>query len=464
MAVTLEPQVRIGKLAIGALGALALALGTLQAVVEPSLPLLQHDLGIGPAEGSLIFITLLITGAVVAPIAGKLGDRYGGKRVLIVLMTAVSAGGLISGLAPNLPVLLLGQVLQGAMVGALPLSFILVRKHLPPGRTQVAVGIVSGLFTGGGLVGMLIAGPVAQNLSRHWMFAIPTITIIAATLIVARAMPDDPPAGDASNIDWPGVVLLSASLITLVLGVSAVTGGSLPPLAIVAVTAVVAALAAGWVAVERRAAAPMVDLRMLAAPAIWTACVVTLLMSLGFGMAVYLVPQLLSVSADGYGFGADSTRIGLFLVPATIAGVVAGTIAGLAARRFGPRAVITAGTLVTATALLALASLHDAAWQLVVARALIGFAVSVSLVALLAATATAVSTKDTGIATSLLVVTRVVGVALGAQIAGAILGAGTDPVTDLPTEPAFTTGFVIAGLTTVLALLIVRVMKKGTQS
>jgi MFS family permease len=464
MAVTLDPQIRIGKPAIGALGALALALGTLQAVVEPSLPLLQHDLGIGPAEGSLIFITLLITGAVVAPIAGKLGDRYGGKRVLIALMTAVSAGGLLSGLAPNLPVLLLGQVLQGAMVGALPLSFILVRKHLPPGRTQVAVGVVSGLFTGGGLVGMLVAGPIAEGLSRHWMFAIPTIAIIAATLVVARAMPDDPPAETDAAIDWPGAVLLSATLIALMLGVSAVAGGGLHPLAIAAVTAGVAALAAGWVAVERRAPAPMVDLRMLTAPAIWSASVVTLLMSLGFGMAVYLVPQFLSVSADGYGLGADPTEIGLFLVPATVAGVVAGTIAGIAARRFGPRTVITAGTVVAAAALIALASLHDAAWQLVAARALIGFAVSVSLVALLAATATSVSTKDTGIATSLLVVTRVVGVALGAQIGGAILDAGTDPVSGLPTEPAFTTGFVIAGVTTALSLLVVRIMKKGNQS
>jgi MFS family permease len=144
--------------------------------------------------------------------------------------------------------------------------------------------------------------------------------------------------------------------------------------------------------------------------------------------------------------------------------VVAGTIAGIAARRFGPRTVITAGTVVAAAALIALASLHDAAWQLVAARALIGFAVSVSLVALLAATATSVSTKDTGIATSLLVVTRVVGVALGAQIGGAILDAGTDPVSGLPTEPAFTTGFVIAGVTTALSLLVVRIMKKGNQS
>lgn len=464
MAVTVDSPVRIGKLAIGALGTLALALGTLQAVVEPSLPLLQSDLGIGPAEGSLIFITLLITGAVVAPIAGKLGDRYGGKRVLVVLMAVVSAGGLLSSLAPNLPVLLLGQVLQGAMVGALPLSFILVRKHLPPGQTQVAVGIVSGLFTGGSLVGMLIAGPIAEGLSRHWMFAIPTFAIIATTLIVSRLMPDDPPTESGSRIDWLGVILLSCTLVALVLGFMAVTGGGLPPLAIGAVTVAVAALAAGWVAVERRVSSPMVDLRMLATPAMWSSCLVTLFMSLGLGMTIYLVPQLLSVQAEDYGFGASSSDIGLFLVPATIAGVVAGTIAGIASRRFGPRAVITAGTLVTAATLIFLASQHDAIWHVVVARALIGFAASVIAVALLASTATAVAAKDTGIATSLLVVTRVVGVALGAQLGGVILDAGTDRATDLPAESAFTTGFVTAGVIAALSLLIVRAMKKGTQA
>ena len=125
--------VRVGRLSIGALGVLALALGTLQSVVEPALPLLQRELGVSPAEGALVGNALLITGAVVAPVAGKLGDRYGGKRVLVRLMAVVAAGGLLAGLAPNLPVLLLGQILQGVMVGALPLSFILVRKHLPTG-------------------------------------------------------------------------------------------------------------------------------------------------------------------------------------------------------------------------------------------------------------------------------------------------------------------------------------------
>nr|WP_042179477.1 MFS transporter [Kibdelosporangium sp. MJ126-NF4]CEL13843.1 FIG01136299: hypothetical protein [Kibdelosporangium sp. MJ126-NF4]CTQ88211.1 FIG01136299: hypothetical protein [Kibdelosporangium sp. MJ126-NF4] len=464
MSEALVAPARIGRLAIGALGFLALALGALQSVVEPSLPLLQRELGIGPAEGALITITLLITGAVVAPIAGKLGDRYGGKRVLVVLMTVVSAGGLFSSLAPNLPVLLLGQVLQGAMVGALPLSFILVRKHLPPGQTLVAVGFVSGLFTGGGLVGTLIAGPVAEGLSRHWMFALPTIAIIATTALVTRLMPHDPPIRSAARIDWPGVVLLSGTLLALMLGIRAVTSGDLPPLAIAAITVVVAALATGWVAVERRATSPMVDLRMLATPAMWSSCVLTFLTTVSSGMALFLVPQLFGVSADGHGFGASTTDIGLFLMPGAIAGVVSGTVGGIAARRFGSRAVVIMGTVVAAATLIALASWHDAAWQLVVAKVLIAFASSVGTTALLASTATAVDSKDTGIATSLLVVTRVVGIALGAQVAGAILAAGADPVSGRPAEAAFATGFAVAGVVAALSLLVVRVMKKGTQA
>ncbi|MCX5257271.1 MFS transporter [Streptomyces canus] len=457
--------VRIGRLSIGALGILALALGALQSVVEPALPLLQRELGVSPAEGALVANALLVTGAVVTPVAGKLGDRYGGKRVLVRLMAVVSAGGLLAGLAPNLPVLLLGQVLQGVMVGALPLSFILVRKHLPTGQSQVAIGLVVALFTGGGMVGTSTAGPIAEGLSWHWMFVLPALAIIAATLVVARFMPHDPPIPSDSRIDWPGVVLLSGTLLALMLGLVTVTrDGGLPPLAVGALAAVVAALAAGWVAVERRAASPMVDLRMLAQPAMWNAGVLTLVITISLGMVLFLLPQLFAISADGYGFGADTTDIGLFLLPGALAGAVSDSVGGIAARRFGPRAVVLVGTVVTAATMIALASLHTAAWQLVLAKVLTAFAAGVGTTALLAGTATAVATRDIGIATSLLVVTRVIGVALGVQIGGAILDAGAHPVTGLPSETAFFTGFVTAGLVAALSLLVVRTTKKGTQA
>ncbi|MFE9890247.1 MFS transporter [Streptomyces scopuliridis] len=464
MTATPASPVRIGKAAVGALGMLAVATGALESVVTPTLPLLQRELDMSPAEGALLSIMLLITGALVTPVAGKFGDRYGGKRVLIRLMVVVSAGGLVSSLAPNLPVLLLGQVLQGAMVGALPLSFILVREHLPAGESKVAIGVVSGLFVGGGMAGTLSAGPVAEGLSRHWMFALPTIAVTGATMLVNRLMPRDPPGrSDDTGVDWPGLVLLSGTLVTLMLALALAPDIGSQPLVLGALIVVLAAFVTGWIAVERRAASPMVDLRMLARPAVWKSCVLTFVICVGTSVAVYLVPQLFAVSADGYGFGAGATEIGFFLLPGAVAASLAGPISGVGARRFGSRAVVTTGIVIMAAALIALAAVHTEVWHLIIGKMMIALANGLCVTAMVTSTATSVDQSDTGIATSLVLVTRVIGFAVGVQVSGAILTAGTPSGSDVPAESAFVTGFVIAGAVTALSLLVARTMSKGVK-
>ncbi|MER6691158.1 MFS transporter [Streptomyces minutiscleroticus] len=465
MTATLASPARVGKAAVGALGLLAVATGALESVVTPTLPLLQRELDMSPAEGALLSIVLLITGALVTPVAGRLGDRYGGKRVLIRLMAVVSAGGLVSALAPNLPVLLLGQVLQGAMVGALPLSFVLVRAHLPAGESKVAIGVVSGLFVGGGMAGTLSAGPVAEGLSRHWMFALPALAVIGSTLLVNRLMPHDPPGrpDDDAGVDWPGLVLLSGTLVTLMLVLALAPDIGSRPLVLGALVVVLAAFVTGWAAVERRAASPMVDLRMLARPTVWKSCVLTFVICVGTSVAVYLVPQLFAVSADGYGFGAGATEIGFFLLPGAVAASLAGPISGLGARRLGSRAVLTAGIVLLAAALLALAAVHTEVWHLVVGKAMISLANGLCVTAMVAGTATSVDRSDTGIATGLVLVTRVLGYAVGVQVSGAILTAGTPSGSDVPAESAFVTGFVVAGAVTALSLLVTRTMSKGVK-
>ncbi|MGF0177149.1 MFS transporter [Streptomyces sp. Marseille-Q5077] len=467
MTATLAPPVRIGRAAVGALGMLAVATGALESVVTPTLPLLQRELDMSPAEGALLSIVLLITGALITPVAGKLGDRYGGKRILIRLMAVVSAGGLVSALAPNLPVLLLGQVLQGAMVGALPLSFILVREHLPAGESKVAIGVVSGLFVGGGMTGTLSAGPVAEGLSRHWMFALPTIAVIGATLLVNRLMPHDLPGrsgrSGAAGVDWPGLVLLSGTLVTLMLVLALAPDIASQPLVLGALLVVLAAFVTGWTAVERRAAEPMVDLRMLARPAVWKSCVLTFVICVGTAMPVYLVPQLFAVPSDEYGFGAGATEIGFYLLPGAVAASLAGPLGGIGARRFGSRAVVTAGIVIMAAGLIALAAVHTEVWHLVIGKMMIALANGLCVTALMTSTATTVEQSDTGIATSLVLVTRVLGYAVGVQVSGAILTAGTPSGSDVPAESAFVTGFVIAGAVTALCLLVVRTMSKGVK-
>ncbi|WP_225827440.1 MFS transporter [Streptomyces naphthomycinicus] len=462
MTATPAPPLRVGKAAVWALGMLAVATGALESVVTPTLPLLQRELHMSPAEGALLSVMLLITGALVTPVAGKFGDRYGGKRVLIRLMAVVCAGGLVSALAPNLPVLLLGQVLQGAMVGALPLSFIVVRKHLPAGESKVAIGVVSGLFVGGGMAGTLSAGPVAEELSRHWMFALPTIAVIGSTMLVNRLMPHDPPGrSDDARVDWPGLALLSGTLVTLMLVLALAPDMASRPFVLGALVLVLAAFVTGWTAVERRAASPMVDLRMLARPAVWKSCVLTFVICVGTSVAVYLVPQLFAVPADAYGFGADATEIGFFLLPGAVAASLAGPVGGIGARRFGSRAVVGAGAVVMVAALIALAAVHTEIWHLVIGKAMIALANGLCVTAMVTSTATSVEQSDTGIATSLVLVTRVVGYAVGAQVSGAFLTAATPSGSDVPAESAFVTGFVAAAAVTALSLLVTRTMSKG---
>ncbi|MFC4470807.1 MFS transporter [Streptomyces xiangluensis] len=464
MTTTLAPPVRMGKAAVWALGLLAISTGALESVVAPTLPLLQRELDISPSTGALLNVVLAITGTLVTPLAGKLGDRYGGKRVLIRLMAVVSVGGLVSAMAPNLPVLLLGQVLQGAMIGALPLSFIVVRKHLPAGESKVAIGLVSGMFVGGSMVGLLAAGPVAEALSRHWMFAVPTFAVIGFTLLVNRLMPADQPGrSDDAGIDWPGMLLLSGILVTLMLSLAVAPDAGSQPLVLVALLGLLTAFVAGWIAVERRAAAPLIDLSMLARPVIWKSCVLTFVICLGTATGVFLVPQLLDVSGDGYGFGASATEIGFILLPGAVAGTLAGPAGGLGERRFGSRAVATAAVVIMATAMLALSVAHTEVWHIVVGKALIALANGLCVTAMVTSIVSSVDESDTGIATSLILVTRVLGSAVGGMLGGVLLTAGTPSGSDDPAESAFATGFLIAGVVAVLSLLVVRAMSKGAK-
>ncbi|MEV0311199.1 MFS transporter [Nonomuraea fuscirosea] len=457
------PPVGIGKAAVGALCLLAIATGALESVLTPTLPLLQRELALSPAQGALLSTALLISGALLLPVSGTLGDRYGGRRVMTRLMIVVLAGGLVSSLAPNLPVLLAGQILQGAMVGALPLSFILVRKHLPPGSAHTAIGVVSGMFVGGNLVGSMIAGPIAEGLSRHWMFAIPTLAIAVGTVLVHRLIPDDPPARSDARIDWPGLVLLSGALLTLMLVLPMVPEAGGRPLEFGALLLLLAGLVIGWIRVERRSAAPMVDLRLLARPGMWSSYAITFAVCLGTAASMYLVPQLFAVPTDAYGFGASASDMGLYLLPSAVAAAVSGPIAGFAARRFGARTAVAAGIAGTVATLAALALLHGEVWHLVIGKVLISLASGICVTAVVVKTATTGDGGDTGTATSLILVTRVIGFTAGAQLGGILLTAMTPSGANIPDESAFIIGFGIASAVTALALLAVRTLNRGEE-
>lgn len=146
-----------------------------------------------------------------------------------------------------------------------------------------------------------------------------------------------------------------------------------------------------------------------------------------------------------------------------MAASLAGPIGGIGARRLGSRAVVTAGIVIMVAALIALAAIHTEVWHLVIGKMMIALANGLCVTAMVTSTATSVDQGDTGIATSLVLVTRVIGFAVGVQVSGALLTAATPSGSDVPAESAFVTGFLIAGAVTALSLFVARTMSKGVK-
>ncbi|MDX8029045.1 MFS transporter [Lentzea sp. BCCO 10_0856] len=421
-------MLRSSRPAMAVLAALAVTIGALESIPFPALPLLQRELGLDPAQAALLSTTLIITSAITMPIVAKIADDRGGRRTLLVLTWCIVVGAVLSAFATTFPVILLGQFLQGLGGGILPVSFVVARE-LFTDSTPVAVGWLTGLFTVGTGLGVLASGPLADALSRQWMFLLPALIVSAVAMIAPFVLPGRTQVRTA-RLDWPGGVLLALTLTTLMLTLF------LGALVLLAQTL---ALGTGWVLVERRAAHPMVDPRILRTRGVWTASITAGALGASYSATYFLVPQLLSTPR----FGATATDISLYLFPTVLVAVVVGPVSGLLVRRAGARAVVLAGLALTALGTLFISVWHNEPWQIVVSMLVtLGLGVGAASTATYTSVIASVGEQDTGVAAATCGIARAVGAALGVQVAAALL-TGTG---------AFEVGFLVAAVVVLLPL------------
>ena len=102
----------------------------------------------------------------------------------MIVLALLSAGTLVSALSTSLPLMLVGRVVQGAAGGIFPLAFGIIRDELPPDRVAARIGLMSALLGVGGGAGVVLAGPIVDHLSFHYLFWLPLIPIVGVTVSV----------------------------------------------------------------------------------------------------------------------------------------------------------------------------------------------------------------------------------------------------------------------------------------
>ena len=153
-----------------------LAIAVPRSLVAPALRTIQTDLHTTTTAVAWVFTGYLLSASVATPIVGRLGDMFGKKRMLVVTLAIVAVGTLVAALATSIGVLILGRVIQGAGGAIFPLSFAIIRDEFPRERVPTGIALISAILGVGGGLGIVLAGPITQHLSYHWLFWLPLVS------------------------------------------------------------------------------------------------------------------------------------------------------------------------------------------------------------------------------------------------------------------------------------------------
>ncbi|TAK70257.1 MAG: MFS transporter [Actinomycetota bacterium] len=442
-----DPSVRLVLLVV-VLSALGYSL--LQSLVMPVLPTLQAELGTTTTGVSWLMTAYLLAAAVATPVLGKLGDIHGKKGYLLVSLGALCAGSVVAALAPNLTIMIIGRGIQGLGGAVFPLCYGIMRDEFPPQRVAGSIGIVSALLGVGSGVGLLVAGPVVSTLGYHWLFWLPALVIAVVIVIAARVVPTGPRHG-YGRVSWASAVLLSAWLVTLLLGISqGPTLGWTSP-ATVSLFAATAVFFLGWIRTELRSAHPLVSITMMRLPIVARTNLTALVFGAGMMAPNILLLQYVQLPVSSGGYGAGILGAGLFILPSAVGMLIAGALAGPLASRFGSRnLLVTAGILSVVGELLVLVWLREPA-ALSLSSAIVGAGTGLAFGSLSNLVIAAVPRDQTSVAAGMNTNIRVIGSAVGTSVIAAILTAGTVGAAGLPPVSAFVVGAAVITLLFVAA-------------
>lgn len=389
-------------------------------VIAVALPAIGRDLDADGAELQWIVDSFVLVFAALLVAAGVLGDRRGRRDAFLAGLVLFAAGSLWCALAPGVPSMLAGRVLQAvgpALV--LPASLAIVTMSYPdPLARARAVGIWA-VGSGIGLaLGPLAGGLLVDGLGWRWIFGVNVPICLGLALLALRSVPRDRPERPAHPFDGAAAVALTAGLALLVFAV--IEGRSLgwgsPP--IVGALAASAVLGAAFVRREGRHPAPLVDLALLRQRPFLAANVAgAILFGTLTASSIYVSVFLQQVQ------GHSALEAGLCLLPQGVLVAMFGPVAGRVTGRRGPRLPILAGLALCCVSYVAFAGVgaDTPIWQISAIFALLGVVGGIGLPPMTVTAMSAAPAEQVGMASAVHAAGRQLGQTLGVAILGTVI-------------------------------------------
>jgi MFS family permease len=434
-----------------------------ETMLIPAIPDLIKDFHVSYSMSSWILTSYLIAGAVMTPIAGKLSDIYGRKKILLIIMVIYVIGVSMAGFASNIYFMIFARIIQGIGMSMFPIAFGMIRDQFPREKISIGQGVITSMFASGAVIGLTVGGIIVQDYGwQNTFFTIIPIAI-ALLLIIWRFIhvidskdedqsqkrsrildgnnisktiggDDNVTLSKASNqIDIKGAITLAITVASFLLvltlletsgsNIMTASGNDNYPSNANSSVLVILFLIIGIVAfvffviIERREKYPLVDFRLMLNKSILPANLIIMLVGFSMFMVFQTIPILVR-NPEPVGFGEDAISAGKVQLPFAIVLLIFGPTSGFIVSKLGSLKPIIFGTFMTTAGFIGLLMFHST--ELLVSANLGVLSTGLSLTSVGAMNVIILSTprEFSGISLGMSSLMRIVGASIGPALAG----------------------------------------------
>jgi MFS family permease len=489
-----------------------------ETMLIPAIPTLIKDFHISYGLSSWLLTAYLISGAVMTPIAGKLSDIYGRKKMLIIIMAIYAAGVITGGFAINIYTLIITRAVQGIGMAMFPIAFSMVRDQFPREKVSIAQGVITSMFATGAVIGLSIGGIIIQNFGwRMTFFTIIPISIALLFIIRKFIHISDDYNYDIDNnnklntdnkittakkdqsinkgekkpttrIDIKGSLLLAITITSFLLALTLLqstpnnsnsnldngfsnfysTIENVLPFIVLGIISLIL-----FIYIEKHTESPLIDLEIFLKPQILIPSTIIMIVGLSMFMVFQTIPILVQ-TPNPIGFGGNAIDTGRVQLPFAIVLLIFGPTSGIIISKLGSLKPIIFGSTLTTLGFAIILLFHSS--ELLISTGLGILSAGLSLAAVGAMNIIILSSprESSGVTIGMSSMLRIVGSSIGPALAAMYMQTNQSVINvkgiteSLPSsfsfDLIFLTAVILSIVSIILSILLSKKMNASTVS
>ena len=412
-----------------------------ETMLLPAIPEIMQNFNIPYSTAAWVFSAYLIIAAVMTPIAGKLSDIYGSKKVLLTLLVLYILGVITGGFSENISFLLASRIIQGVGLAAVPVAFSIIRDSFPPEKLAMPVGVFSSAASGGSVVGLLVGASIIQNFGWHATFLFIAPAAVIVTFMIARFVPTDYNLGDLqlskkdnnnnnnkdavtkdskSTIDIKGALALSATITSFLIALTFIeNSNSLEnSIEITGISFIISGISlAIFIFIEKRTKIPLIELWLLKQRILLSSYIMMIIT----GTTIFLVyPTIVQLvrSPQPAGFGGDAVYAAFVQLPFMAVFLIFSGATSYIISKLGKVMPTVLGGAISIAGEVGLLMLHSTGFLISVNLTIIAIGLALTMTAIWNLIVSSAPKEFMGISTGIGALFSFIGMAIGPALAG----------------------------------------------